>query len=74
MCFPSIEREIGSTVGVEEMSWLLYRKNDTKAINCEYHLKFYVKKKKKKKIYTDFYAIEWMLSKANDFYTSLKCM
>lgn len=33
-----------------------------------------LKKKKKKKIYTDFYAIEWMLSKANDFYTSLKCM
>lgn len=52
MCFPSIEREIGSTVGVEEMSWLLYRKNDTKAINCEYHLKFYVKKiKEEENIY-----------------------
>lgn len=65
MCFPSEEREVGSSVRVEEMSWLPDHKNDTKAINCEYCLKFHFFLKKK--TYTDSYATEWTLSKANDF-------
>lgn len=35
MCFVSIEKEIGLSVGVEEISSLLCHKNDTKAIYCE---------------------------------------
>lgn len=70
MCFVSTEREIGLSVGVEEISWLLCHKIDTSNIIVNYVLKSMLKKMK---IHTDFYATK-CYQKQMIFYTNLKHM